>query len=45
MKVVISLDKPKIQIVVEGADASLSEIGDVVEQSLMKIKKVWLDAS
>ena len=43
MKVTISLDKPKVQIVIEGSDASLAEISDVVEQALVKTKKVWLD--
>ena len=43
MKVTISLDKPKILVVIEGSDASLGEISDVVEQALVKMKKVWLD--
>lgn len=43
VKVTISLDKPKILVVIEGSDQSLSEISDVVEQSLVKLKKVWLD--
>jgi len=43
MKVTISLDKPKILVVIEGSDASLSEMSDVVEQALTKMKKVWLD--
>ena len=43
MKVTISLDKPKVQVVIEGSDASLAEISDVVEQALVKTKKVWLD--
>jgi len=43
MKVTISLDKPKILVVIEGSDQSLSEISDVVEQALVKLKKVWLD--
>ena len=43
MKVTISLDKPKILAVIEGSDQSLSEISDVVEQALVKLKKVWLD--
>ena len=43
MKVTISLDRPKVQVVIEGSDASLAEISDVVEQALVKIKKVWLD--
>jgi len=43
MKVTISLDKPKVTVVIEGSDQSLSEISDVVEQALVKMKKVWLD--
>ena len=43
MKVTISLDKPKVSVVIEGSDTSLAEVSDVVEQSLVKIKKVWLD--
>ena len=43
MKVTISLDKPKVVIVIEGSDTSLAEVSDVVEQALVKIKKVWLD--
>ena len=43
MKVTISLDKPKILVVIEGSDTSLAEISDVVEQALVKLKKVWLD--
>ena len=43
MKVTISLDRPKVQVVIEGSDASLAEISDVVEQALVKTKKVWLD--
>jgi len=43
MKVIISLDKPKVSIVIEGTDTSMNEISDVVEQALVKIKKVWLD--
>ena len=43
MKVTISLDKPKMLVVIEGSDASLAEISDIVEQALTKMKKVWLD--
>lgn len=43
MKITISLDKPKVTIVIEGSDTSLAEISDVVEQALAKMKKVWLD--
>ena len=43
MKVTISLDKPKVVIVIEGSDTSLAEVSDVVEQALVKIKKVWFD--
>jgi hypothetical protein len=43
MKVTISLDKPKMLVVIECSDASLAEISDVVEQALAKMKKVWLD--
>ena len=43
MKVTISLDKPKLQVVIEGSDTSLAEVSDVVEQALVKTKKVWLD--
>jgi len=43
MKVTISLDKPKVAIVIEGSDASLAEVSDLVEQALLKTKKVWLD--
>jgi len=43
MKVTISLDKPKVVIVIEGSDTSLAEVSDLVEQALVKIKKVWFD--
>jgi len=43
IKVTISLDKPKVIIVIEGSDTSLAEVSDVVEQALVKIKKVWFD--
>lgn len=43
MKVTISLDKPKVTVVIEGSDTALAEISDVVEQALAKMKKVWLD--
>ena len=43
VKVTISLDKPKVTVVIEGSDTSLAEISDVVEQALVKLKKVWLD--
>ena len=43
MKVTISLDKPKVLVVIEGADTSMSEVSDLVEQALVKTKKVWLD--
>ena len=43
MKVTISLDKPKVSIVIEGTDTSMGEVSELVEQALVKIKKVWLD--
>ena len=43
MKVTISLDRPKVQIVIEGTDASMGEVSELVEQALVKTKKVWLD--
>lgn len=43
MKVTISLDKPKVSIVIEGTDTSMSEVSELVEQALVKTKKVWLD--
>jgi len=43
MKVTISLDKPKVSIVIEGTDTSMIEVSELVEQALIKIKKVWLD--
>jgi len=43
VKVTISLDKPKVLIVIEGTDASMSEVSDLVEQALIKTKKVWFE--
>lgn len=43
MKVTITLDKPKVTVVIEGSDTALAEISDVIEQALAKMKKVWLD--
>lgn len=43
MKVTISLDKPKMLVVIEDKDAEMASVGDVVEQVFMRLKKVWLD--
>ncbi len=43
MKVTISLDKPKMLVVIEDKDVEMSSVGDVVEQVFVRFKKVWLD--
>ena len=45
VKVTISLDKPKMTVIIEDKDAEMAAIGDVVEQVFMRFKKVWLDYS
>ena len=43
MKITISLDKPKMQVVIEDKDAEMGNIGDVVEQVFIRFKKVFQD--
>ena len=45
MKVTISLDKPKMTVIIEDKDAEMGNIGDVVEQVFVRFKKVWFDYS
>jgi|GEM_PF-5013927 len=45
MKVTISLDKPKMLVVIEDKDAEMAAVGDVVEQVFVRFKKVWFDYS
>ena len=45
VKVTISLDKPKMTVIIEDKDAEMGNIGDVVEQVFVRFKKVWLDYS
>ena len=44
MKVVISLEKVPLTIEIEGSDDAMSEIGTIVEATLARMKKVWLDS-
>jgi len=43
MKVTISLDKPKMIVVIEGSDNSMDEMGALLEETFARMKKVWLD--
>ena len=43
MKVTISLDKPKMLVVIEDKDAEMGAVGDVVEQVFVRFKKVFQD--
>jgi len=43
MKVTISLDRPKMLVVIEDKDAEMGNIGDVVEQVFVRFKKVYQD--
>lgn len=44
MKVVISLEKVPLTIEIEGSDEAMVEIGTIVEDSFVRMKKVWLDS-
>jgi len=43
MKVTISLDKPKMVVVIEGSDSSMDEMGALLEETFARMKKVWSD--
>lgn len=43
MKVTISLDKPKMVVVIEGSDNSMEEMGTLLEEAFTRMKRVWLD--
>ena len=43
MKVTISLDKPKMVVVIEGSDNSMDEMGTLLEEAFTRMKRVWLD--
>ncbi len=43
MKVTISLDKPKMVVVIEGSDNSMEEMGTLLEEAFTRLKRVWLD--
>ena len=43
MKVVISLEKVPLTVKIEGSDDAMSDIGIIVEDSLARMKKIWLD--
>lgn len=43
MKVTISLDKPKMLVIIEDKDAEMGAVGDVVEQVFVRFKKVFQD--
>lgn len=43
MKVTISLDKPKMVVVIEGSDNSMDEMGTLLEEAFARMKRVWLD--
>lgn len=43
MKVTISLDKPKMVVVIEGSDSTMEELGTLLEEAFTRMKRVWLD--
>ena len=43
MKVTISLDKPKMIVVIEASDTSMEEMGTLLEEAFTRMKRVWLD--
>jgi len=43
VKVTISLDKPKMVVVIEGSDNSMEEMGTLLEEAFTRMKRVWLD--
>ena len=43
MKIVISLESIPLKVEIEGADSAMAEVGIIVEDSLARMKKVWLD--
>jgi len=43
VKVTISLDKPKMVVVIEGSDNSMDEMGTLLEEAFTRMKRVWLD--
>lgn len=43
MKVTISLDKPKMVVMIEGSDNSMAEMGALLEETFARMKRVWLD--
>lgn len=43
MKVTISLDKPKMVVVIEGSDSSMDEMGTLLGETFVRMKRVWLD--
>jgi len=43
VKVTISLDKPKMVVVIEGSDNSMEEMGTLLEEAFTRLKRVWLD--
>ena len=43
MKVVITLKKVPLTVEIEGTDEAMNDIGIIVENTLSRMKKVWLD--
>lgn len=44
MKVSISLDSIPLKVELEGDDVAMAEIGVIVEDTLARMKRVWLDS-
>lgn len=43
MKISISLESIPLKVEIEGDDVAMTEIGIIIEDTLARMKKVWLD--
>jgi hypothetical protein len=43
VKILISLESVPLKVEIEGDDVAMTEIGIIIEDTLSKMKKVWLD--
>lgn len=43
MKITISLESIPVRVVIEGSDESMSMMVDVASETLVRLRKIWLD--